>query len=49
MGKRSWDIGCEVDITGSKSCPMDEFGTEGLEPSGFATRELVKSALKPKY
>jgi hypothetical protein len=34
-----WD--CEVDGTGSGSCPMAGFGISGVEPSVSATRELV--------
>jgi hypothetical protein len=35
------EIGCEVDGTGSVSCPVAGFGIIGVEPSGSATRELV--------
>jgi hypothetical protein len=35
--------GWEVDGTGSGSCPVTGFGISGVEPSGSATRELVKS------
>jgi hypothetical protein len=30
-----------VDGTGSGSCPVEDFGISGDEPSGSATRELV--------
>jgi hypothetical protein len=30
-----------VDVTGSGSCPMADFGISGVEPSGSATSELV--------
>jgi hypothetical protein len=32
-----------VDGTGSGSCSVAGFGISGVEPSGFATRELVRS------
>jgi hypothetical protein len=32
-----------VDGTGSGSCPMEGFGISGVEPSGSATRELVRT------
>jgi hypothetical protein len=35
------EIGCEVDGTGSGSCPMAGFGNSGVEPSGSATRASV--------
>jgi hypothetical protein len=30
-----------VDISGSVSCPMVDFGISGVEPSGSATRESL--------
>jgi hypothetical protein len=35
------EIGCEVDGTGSGSCPVAVCGIRGVQPSGSATRELV--------
>jgi hypothetical protein len=34
--------GWEMDGTGSGSCPVAGFGISGVEPSGSATRELVR-------
>jgi hypothetical protein len=31
-----------MDVTGSGSCLIAGFGISGVEPSGSATRELVK-------
>jgi hypothetical protein len=35
------EIGCELDRTGSGSCPVTGFGISDVEPSDSATRELV--------
>jgi hypothetical protein len=35
-----------VDGTGSGSCPMAGFGVSGVEPSGCATRELVRLIIR---
>jgi hypothetical protein len=34
-----------VDESGSGSCPLSGFGTDSVEPSGSATRELVNSKI----
>jgi hypothetical protein len=35
------EIGCEVDGTGSGSCPVAGFVVSGVEHSGSANRELA--------